>query len=240
MSTRSRVDEASSELARTLAERPDVDATLRFLTASAVKTVPGFDIASVSVREADQRIRTMAPTSDLANKADELQYELREGPCYDVLHGERSTLVKFMRDETRWPNFAPRADSLGVGSMMSFELADRPGWRAGLNLYSSQGGSFDPDAVSTAELFATHAAVTLGFVQKIDELESGLRTRTSIGQAVGILMERYAITHDRAFGFLVRVSSQTNVKLRDIAADVVEETENKADQSRTDASLFTI
>jgi AmiR/NasT family two-component response regulator len=43
-----------------------------------------------------------------------------------------------------------------------------------------------------------------------------------IGQAIGILMERYQMNDDRAFAFLVRASSQTNTKLRDVAKEVVD------------------
>ncbi len=51
--------------------------------------------------------------------------------------------------------------------------------------------------------------------------ETGMRSRKVIGQAIGIIMERYGLDEDRAFGFLRRVSRQTNVKLRFVAADVV-------------------
>jgi ANTAR domain len=225
LSTQGRVHEALLELAGKLDERLDMATTLEALTRCAIKSVPGFDAASVSVREGHQPIRTLAPTNDLANQLDQVQYDLSEGPCYDVISGDRSTVVTFMADDSRWPHFAPRAAELGVGSMMSFELADKPGWRAALNLYSGQGGWPEGHAVDMAQLYAAHAAVTLGLVERIEQLESGLRTRTVIGEAVGIMMQRYALTHDRAFRFLVRLSNETNVKLRDIAADVVHEQE---------------
>jgi hypothetical protein len=44
-----------------------------------------------------------------------------------------------------------------------------------------------------------------------------------IGQAIGILMERYALTEDGAFGYLTRVSSHTNVKPRAVAQMVVDQ-----------------
>jgi hypothetical protein len=114
--------------------------------------------------------------------------------------------------------------------MMSFELTERPGLRSSLNLYSRQGGALQPDAVNIAELFAAHAATTLELVEHVEQLETALRTRTVIGEAVGVVMERYVITHDRAFQFLVRLSQNTNVKLHDIATDMVEEHDERASQ----------
>lgn len=52
-----------------------------------------------------------------------------------------------------------------------------------------------------------------------------------IGQATGIIMERYTIGSVRAFEFLARLSQTTNRKLRDIAVDVVETVEANASQS---------
>ena len=170
----------------------------------------------------------------MAIQIDQLQYELREGPCYDVISGTHSTIVTFMDDEERWPRFAPRAAELGVGSMMSFELTEAPGMRSSLNLYSRQGGAIQADAADIAQLFAAHAATTLHLVDRVEQLEAALRTRTVIGQAVGVTMERYAITHDRAFQFLVRLSQNTNVKLRDISGNIVEEHNERASQDVTE------
>ncbi len=76
-------------------------------------------------------------------------------------------------------------------------------------------------SAETARLFATHAAIILGHAQQEDQLNEALRNRKTIGQAIGILMERYRIDADRAFQFLIRASSTSNVKLRDVAEEVV-------------------
>jgi len=91
---------------------------------------------------------------------------------------------------------------------------------AGLNLYSTERDDVDESSGETARLFATHAAIILGHAQE-DQLTRALQTRKTIGQAIGILMERYRIDADRAFQFLIRASSTSNVKLRDVAEEVV-------------------
>jgi AmiR/NasT family two-component response regulator len=74
-----------------------------------------------------------------------------------------------------------------------------------------------------ADLFATHAAIALGHAEERENLNQALQSRKVIGQAIGILMERYQLTEDRAFSFLVRASSHGNIKLRDVAAELVDE-----------------
>ena len=65
------------------------------------------------------------------------------------------------------------------------------------------------------------SARTLELTAKVEHLERALATRTVIGQASGILIERHNIPADDAFRMLVTASSVTNRKLRDIAADLV-------------------
>jgi hypothetical protein len=94
----------------------------------------------------------------------------------------------------------------------------------GLNMYSTQNAKIDPDARMTAEVFATHAALALGHARKESQLNDALASRKTIGQAIGILMGRYQINDERAFQFLFRASSTSNLKLRDIADEVVPKT----------------
>src|SRR5690606_1122688 len=100
---------------------------------------------------------------------------------------------------------------------MGLRLFTEQATLGGLNLYSTQTDTIDPDVQHVAELFATHAALALGRARHVEDLNTALQTRKVIGQAIGIVMERYQLDEDRAFQFLVRVSSHSNVKLRDVA-----------------------
>ena len=53
-------------------------------------------------------------------------------------------------------------------------------------------------------------------------LREAVGTRTMIGTAVGIVMERYHLTDERAFAFLTRVSQDGNIKLREVARRLIE------------------
>ena len=59
--------------------------------------------------------------------------------------------------------------------------------------------------------------MALAAAQEVEHLEHAMRGRTVIGQATGILMERFDLAPDRAFSVLSRMSQQENVKLRAIA-----------------------
>jgi AmiR/NasT family two-component response regulator len=97
-------------------------------------------------------------------------------------------------------------------------------------MYSTTDDEVDPSAEPIAELFATHASIALGNALQIDGLTQALRTRKIIGQAIGLVMKEHTLTEDAAFGFLVRTSSHANVKLRDIAARMVAEANEKANE----------
>jgi len=90
----------------------------------------------------------------------------------------------------------------------------------GLNLYSQSKDAFNPDSWLPS-LFASHASVALGYATRLESLQGALESRETIGTAIGIAMERYGITSERAFEFLIRTSQNSNIKLRDIAADLV-------------------
>ena len=57
---------------------------------------------------------------------------------------------------------------------------------------------------------------------KVQELEHALKASRQIGMAMGIAMERYRISSDAAFAVLQRHSQAGNVKLRDVAAQLVQ------------------
>jgi hypothetical protein len=112
--------------------------------------------------------------------------------------------------------------------------APLPG-RAALNVYAKRTWSFE-GGYDSAEVFASHASLLLGFGRTVDHYTTALESRRVIGMAIGIVMERYAIDDDRAFAFLVRVSQDSNVKLRDVAADIVSDVNVKGRQPETGSS----
>ena len=208
------------KVAQALGEVTDLEGTLQRVARSACDTVPGADMASISIRHSDGRLETMAPTEDIPAEADALQYEYQEGPCYEALTDDKTVSSPDVAADARWPRYGPAAAKLGVKSQLALEFYDSSQSRGALNLYSrSQGALVDQHQL--VELFATHAGLAMGHVRTVGGLVVALGTRKVIGQAIGITMERYGIDEERAFEFLIRVSQSRNVKLRDVAVGVV-------------------
>ncbi len=204
-------------------ERATREAALAALADSAATNIPGVDFVSITVREADHSLYTAAATDPMAAQADALQYELHEGPCYAAVTEERFVLVNEVADAPDFPRYGPRAVELGVGAHAAIQLVD--GRRqAGLNLYARAAGSFDRHTVEFAELFAAQAGAILGYAEQVEQLSLALHTRTDIGTAVGILMERYRIDRHQAFAFLARNSQSRNIKVRVLARHVIDDT----------------
>jgi hypothetical protein len=207
-----------------------VDETLVQITRGAVRAVPGIDWASLSVTSRDGKIQTLAPTDELAVAADELQYELGEGPCLAAVLTEPVVQVDDIRTDLRWPVYGPRAATdFGIGSQLAFQFRAEPHARGGLNLYSSHPYALTIETRQIGVLFANLAAVAMGWSRQTESLTEALGSRTTIGQATGVLMERYRLDPDRAFAFMVRTSQTANLKLRDVAAGIVADATNKAE-----------
>lgn len=105
-------------------------------------------------------------------------------------------------------------------SQRAVRIAANDNATTGLNLYSRTLNAFDDDGL--AELFASHAKVALGYATKLHTLSGALKTRELIGKAIGIVMERYELPDERAFEFLIRMSQNSNIKLRNIAQALVD------------------
>ena len=204
-------------------QRHPREAALEILAASAAGNIPGVDFVSITVNRPDQSMCTVASTDPLAEQADSLQYELGEGPCYAAVTDDRFVLVNDLAAASDFPRYGPKAAALGLGAQAAIQLLHN-GERAGLNLYARHAGAFDRSTVELAELFATQGAALLGYAQQVEQLSEALHTRTDIGTATGILMERYTIDQNAAFAFLVRTSQSRNIKVRDLARHVIERT----------------
>ena len=208
----------------------DLDHTLARITAAAVEMLPGVHWAGITVRHADGRLETVAPTDDFLLGLDAAQYELREGPCYEAAVDAAYVSSPHLAADERFARYGPLAVRAGVRAQAGVRLFDtpRPSAQGALNLYSRDVGSF-ADMSLVGQLFAHQAAVALDYAREIQNLQEAMRTRQLIGRAVGIAMERYQLTEERAFAFLARVSQTRNVKLRTVAEEVVAEASQRSE-----------
>ena len=218
--TDDRILDASRRLAAAL-QPGDVDTTLANITAAAVEVLPDVQASSITVKHADGRLETVAPTHDFLRDVDAAQYELQEGPCYEAAVDTVHITSPNLSADERFPRYAPVALRAGVRAQAGVRLFDTPSSNGALNLYSGTVGSF-ADLGVLSQLFAHQSAVALDYARQVDQLQEAVRSRQLIGQAVGIVMERYSVDEARAFGFLTRLSNDQNLKLRLVAERLVQ------------------
>lgn len=207
-----------------LSRQSSREQALDLVAAQVVDIVPGCQMAGISMRTRRRRsvaVETTASTCPNALQADEAQYELDEGPCLDALRTADTYVVSNTATEPRWPRWAPRAQSLGIRSVLSVRLPVPLELVGGLNLYSKAVNAYDEPDVHLAHLYAAHAATALELVTELDGLRTALRRRHAIGVAQGVLMQRFDLDVDTSFAYLTRQSQGANVKLHVVADQVV-------------------
>lgn len=209
-----------SELARDLQEEQDTDALLVDVVHAALDLIPHVSDASISLVMGRRTVESRAASGELPRQVDALQSATAQGPCIDAAYEERIVRVPDMGSEERWPDFAQAAYDAGARSMLSFQLFVKGDNLGALNLYGDDANVFDEESEQIGLLVASHAAVAFSGAQEISQLNEALNTRDLIGQAKGILMERFKISPQQAFHILTRASSESNIKLRDVAADL--------------------
>lgn len=212
---------ALAQLAETLRAAPDPVHTAEEVVSYARKQLDS-DYAGITLIRRQGRLETVAPTDPLVDQVDALQHELAEGPCRDASWAKEPLLCPDLSTETRWPRWAPAVVAAGISAMLSVELSGTDGRRIGaVTSYWAVSRTFTPDQVAFASLFARHAALALATSTEIAGLNVALDSRKRIGQAQGILMARYDLDEERAFEVLRRYSQDNNVKLRDVAEQIV-------------------
>lgn len=214
-----RLLELMQQLSRSLTPG-DLDHTLSRITHAAVEVLPDVEFASITVLHADGRLETAAPTDDLLWGVDAAQYELQEGPCYDAAADAVHVISPDLANDPRFPRYAATAVAAGIRGQAGLRLFDAPKSRGALNLYARRTGVFE-DLGMLGALFQHQSAMAIDYAREIQNLRAAVQTRGTIGQAVGIVMERYKLTDERAFAFLARLSQDGNVKLRAIAEQII-------------------
>lgn len=218
----------SRELAEELAEaawalhepRGERD-TLDVAVGLARRVVRGCTAAGIWQLESGRPL-TSAATDDLVRQADRLQEDLGEGPCLSARRDEVLVASPDLASEQRWPRWAAsvRAE-LGLASMMSVQLYTGEHGHGALNVYSTDVGAFDDHDHAAAIALGAQIAVALATARRDTQLSRAAQTRNVIGQAQGILVERYGLTAEAAFAYLTQTSQRNNTKLYLVARTLV-------------------
>jgi GAF domain-containing protein len=211
-----------ADLARTAAAPRSVENVLSDVTNAALELIPGADTAGVLLIGKNGRWDSVGGTSDLPHRLDELQMLFNEGPCVEAALDEVIVRTDDFRAEDRWPKYSPAVVEIGVLSGVSFKLYTASRTAGALNLFSFKPHAFDGEAETFGTVLAAHAAAAILASREGEELQSAVSTRDRIGQAKGIIMERYNVDDVRAFEMLRKLSQDSNIRLVDIAQRVID------------------
>lgn len=211
---------AFARLAHELHDQTNVEQTLARIVESAVAVV-GCDYAGVLLTRKGSQVDAIIASHPIAEKADQLQIELHEGPGIVAVADACTTLVTNMATDTRWPPWAAAMRDLHLGSALAVRLWTSQSALGALNLYACSPHGFDPDALAAAEVLGRHASIALYSAKQEESLRQAIDARTLIGRAQGILMERFSLDDQGAFEVLRRHSQNTNTKLNEVARILV-------------------
>lgn len=215
------------DLARVALTGGDLEGVLGEITCAARKAIPALNAASITLIRGGKAF-TAAYDGQMALDADELQYERGYGPCIDAGLGGQVLTIDDMASEQRWPDYCQAVVAGGIGSSLSMPLPFQTTTIGALNCYALRAHAFGDEDRTLAEEVAAWIALAVGHADiaaqtsdELSHLRTAMKTRAVIEQAKGILVERHKITEDMAFTVLARASQQTNVRLHEVASELV-------------------
>jgi GAF domain-containing protein len=220
--------QAVAELSRIRLADTDLDAVLSRIAHLARRAIPGGEEVSVTLVRAGTP-HSVAVTGELARKLDEWQYEQERGPCLDASVSGDTLSIPDMAREDRWPGWAARAHDAGVLSSLSVGLPIQDAVVGTLNVYGAAPGAFDGEAMELARTFSAYAAVALANAHLYEstatlaeQMRSAMESRAIVEQAKGIVMGERRCSPEKAFALLSKLSQDSDRKLGEVAAALVE------------------
>jgi GAF domain-containing protein len=168
------------------------------------------------------RLEIVAATAPVVEALYRFQIDTSEGPALQALAGRTTVSVTDVATETRWPRWAYRAHAAGISSVLHIPMTTATTTVGVLSLFSAEPHAFSADDEAIAYLLAQHASVAVADARRDETMTQAVDARRLVGQAMGILMERFHIDEDGAFAVLKRYSQDTNTKLRDVAQRLIE------------------
>jgi GAF domain-containing protein len=210
-----------ARLAVELHEAPCVADTAERALSFAVSAV-GCDYAGLALTERGGLMEVGASTDPVIDRLRRWEIEVGGGPLLDsVAHGS-AVLVQDVCAEGGASDWSPHAAEAGVGSEMHVPMTSHEQVVGVLSLYSAKPHAFSMDDEAIAQVLAQHVSVAVATARRDETMAQAIDSRKLVGQAMGILMERFDLDSDQAFAVLRRYSQDTNTKLREVAQQLID------------------
>ncbi|WP_232717817.1 GAF and ANTAR domain-containing protein [Gordonia metallireducens] len=194
-----------------------VDAVCSEIAGAATEVIDGIECAGITLGTGN-RFRSVAPTDDVADRFGRLQQDLGEGPSFDAARHRCTVRTSDLRADSRWPALAAAvAVSSPLRSAVSYELFTDRDRLGALNVYSTRAGGVSEEAINRGHAFTAHAALMLDAARRHEQFQVALSSRDVIGQAKGMIMERFAVDADRAFDLLRKLSQSSQKSVVEVA-----------------------
>jgi GAF domain-containing protein len=208
-----------SRLSSIVHEATTVEETVEAVTEFAIGSL-GCTTAAILLGKKPSRLELAAATDDTI--ADLAAADPATGPYRDAFRSETAIIIDDLPAETRWPAWPPTVDpGHGLRSLLVLRLrvADYP---AGVLIAGhTVPNAFGEDEEAIAHIVSRHASIAVADARQQATMAEAVDARKLVGQAMGILMERYGIDDTKAFSVLRRYSQQTNTKLRTVALELI-------------------
>lgn len=201
----------------------DLPKALDQLTTATAAFVPGAQYAGITITSRQNEVGAPSVSHRYPGILDEIQQRHLEGPCVQAAWTRETVIVDDLYSDYRWPRY--RRDALAqtpIRSIASLPMFADELLMGALNIFAEATDVFDEKALETARTFAVLGALAWSNVVRKQQFESALASRDVIGQAKGILMERYSIDDRTAFAMLVKMSQESHVRLHEVGRRVVE------------------
>lgn len=176
----------------------------------------------------DRRAATAVSSSPEARALDELQNRFHDGPCMTAIRENTVIRAGDLREDGRWPEYGIAAGEQGVRAVLGVPFDLDEDAQAGLNVYSEAPHDFDPDTIASIRLEVELASNALRLAIRMahdresqSDLRAAMEHRTVIDLAVGIIMGQNRCSQDEAVALLKTASNHRNVKLRELATELV-------------------
>jgi transcriptional regulator with GAF, ATPase, and Fis domain len=213
-----------AELVQDLHSRRDTDSdtVVAELAEHAAIEIQGAQYAGITLTRNAKHIETPAATHKWPILLDEVQQRHRQGPCLTAAWEEKTVYVADLETEKRFPLYRRDAlEATPIRSIMAFQMFIAGETMGALNVYSEEPNAFDTHSREIGLIFAAHSSVAWNTARREDQFKRALASRDTIGQAKGMIMERYSVDAVQAFEVLRKLSQDSNVPLIQIATELV-------------------
>ncbi|MFC9434654.1 ANTAR domain-containing protein [Nocardia sp. NPDC057030] len=217
-----------SELTALLLSGDDVAESLCAIADTVTRMLPDHPMTGITLARGGGTI-VGGSSGAHAMLVEEARFSEGYDPCLQAMDTAQLVSVPDVAMEHRWGGYSTRMLAYGIKSVYAQPLSVNGEALGALSLYSTRPNGFTDRARQSATLTAEHigtlltvAADTAQQVKLTEQLRATLASRSTIDQALGIVMAERRCDRDAAFEVLRDRSQRSNVRVADLAAEIIE------------------